>query len=135
MKLLIVTLMLVVVADADIYTLQLYEKILGSLFEKRPIAVLAKGDVKSILQKSEMFLVVDSCRNGDVAVIGDAFDSEHECADMPIFATTHRSYVGNADAFGAFYWRKGRPQIHFKPERLQMFHLHLPQSLERFIDE
>ena len=122
-------------AHADIYTQKLYEKILGSIFQERPIAVFATGDARATLEKSKLFYLVANCQESDVAVVGNGFTSEQECKNIPIFTTTHKSYVDLADAFGAFYWRKGRPQIHFRKREVTMFHLRLSTDMQRFIDE
>ena len=135
MKFVLLLLILFVSAYADVYTQKLYEKILGSIFQERPIVVFASGDAKSTLQKSKMFYVVDSCQESNVAVLSKDFSSKQGCSAIPIFTTTHRSYINIKDSFGAFYWRKGRPQIHFRERGLKVFHLHLPPDLQRFLDE
>ena len=134
MRFLLLLLICFVSANADVYTQKLYETILGSIFKERPIVVFATGDAKATLENSNMFRVVNSCENDTLAVVDDGFISLKRCKDIPIFTTTHRSYVQIPDAFGAFYWRKGRPQIHFRERELKMFHLSLPHDLQRFID-
>ncbi|WP_297433456.1 hypothetical protein [Sulfurimonas sp.] len=135
MKFLFLLLTLFVSLYADVYTQKLYETVLGSIFKERPIVVFATGDVKATLQNSKMFDVVGNCKNAVVAVIGNDTSLEQRCKNIPIFATTHRNYMRILNAFGAFYWRKGRPQIHFREGELKMFHLHLSHDLQRFIDE
>jgi len=135
MKFLFLLLVLFVSAYADVYTQKLYETVLGSIFKERPIAVFATGDAKATLQNSKMFDVVANCKDATVAVVGNDSSSEQGCKNIPIFATTHRSYMRILNAFGAFYWSKGRPQIHFRERGLKMFHLHLSYDLQRFIDE
>ena len=134
MRFLFLLLMLFISANADIYTQRLYETILGSIFKERPIVVFATGDAKATLQKSKIFSIVTDCKESDVAILGNDFNLEQKCKNVPIFTTTHRSYMYIADAFGAFYWRKGRPQIHFRKRGLKMFHLSLTHDLQRFID-
>ena len=134
MKFLFLLLILFVSVYADIYTQKLYETILGSIFKERPIVVFVTGDAKATLENSKIFDVVTTCKNASVAVIGDDSSSKQECGNIPIFTTTHRDYMRILNAFGAFYWRKGRPQIHFRERGLKMFHLHLSHNLQRFID-
>ncbi len=135
MKLLFVLLIFFISVHADVYTQKLYETILGSIFKERPIPIFVSGEAKATLEKSTLFYIVKNCQESSVAVVGDDFTPKQECKNIPIFATTHRSYMRIEDAFGAFYWRKGRPQIYFRKRGLKMFHLNLPLDLQRFIDE
>jgi len=136
MKTLFLFMILAMSLYAQEYTLKLYEEILGSLSDNVPIVVYADGKNSQILQKSRKFKVVHFC-NADVEfLVGSHFGSlSSMCKNKPLFATTHRAYDEYKNAFGAFYWTKGRPQIHFKTTVLEKFHLILPENLKRFEDE
>jgi hypothetical protein len=126
----------VVLAYSDDYTLKLYEYLLPSLFKSSPVVVLADAQERETLRKSRHFLVTNVCSKDVDLLIGSSFDRVPKlCKDKPFFATTRKRYLNHSSAFGAFYWRKGRPQIHFKKEALKRFHLTLPAKLQRFIDE
>jgi len=58
-----------------------------------------------------------------------------ECQDKPLFSTSYRIYKNLEKSFGAFYWRKGRPQLRFKKEGLERYHLILPEILQRYEEE
>ena len=118
------------------YTLKLYEKILGSLSDSSSIVVYADGASSQILQKSSKFEVVHFCSEDVEFLVGSSFGTLSPlCKNKPLFATTHRAYHKYSNAFGAFYWTKGRPQLHFNRAILERFELHLPANLQRFIDE
>ncbi|SFV67897.1 hypothetical protein MNB_SM-6-1230 [hydrothermal vent metagenome] len=121
---------------AQDYTLKLYEEILGALSSRFPIVVYADGQSSQILEKSSNFKVVHFCNENVEFLVGSSFGSLSSlCKKKPLFATTHRAYHKYSNAFGAFYWTKGRPQIHFNKELLERFDLHLPENLQRFADE
>ena len=125
-----------VLLSANNYALKLYEKLLLPLFHDVPIVIFADKESKEILQKSDMFEVKSSCSTLVDVLVGSQFTNlSQNCISKPLFATTYRSYSENNNAFGAFYWRKGRPQIHFKKAILKKFHLKLSKNLQRFIDE
>jgi len=121
---------------AQDYTLKLYEEILGALSKNFPIVVYADKQNSQILQKSKRFKVVHFC-NADVEfLLGSYFKNlSNICKKKPLFATTHRAYTKNNNAFGAFYWTKGRPQIHFNKKTVERFHIRLPENLQRFENE
>ncbi len=118
------------------YTAKLYEKVLSSIFEDLPIVVYADRESVKELQKSDIFEIQTRCSDNVDVLVGSRFkDLPTECRNKPLFATTYKAYIQNGNAFGAFYWRKGRPQIHFNKTVLQKFGLELPKRLRRFVDE
>ncbi len=117
----------------DNYTLKLYEAILPKIFDV-PIKVYIKDDIKSILSVSREFIVVDSCDETVDILIGKHFDNLPEsCQKKPVFATSYNEYKDNIHSFGAFYWRKGRPQIRFNQINLQKYNLVLPTELQKYM--
>ncbi|SFV75091.1 hypothetical protein MNB_SM-3-1180 [hydrothermal vent metagenome] len=118
------------------YTLKLYETLSNELFESVPVIVYADSKSAIRLQKSEKFYVSHSCNEDVDFLVGSHFGHLSPlCQNKPLFATTKRAYKKYKNAFGAFYWTKGRPQIHFNPKVLKQFHFVLPQNLKRFQDE
>jgi len=125
-----------ILLNANNYTLKLYENILTPLFANNPIVVYADKQSAEILDKSKKFKVLSHCTQDTQLLVGTNFKTlDKACQNKPLFATSRRAYRNNKNAFGAFYWTKGRPQIHFKPEILQKFHIKLTDDLERFQDE
>jgi len=114
------------------YELRLYEKILPILYGTRTLKVFPDHTTQNDLQKSTILKVVPNCYDADV-LIGKRFHNLHNgCETKPIFATSYKSYKNHKTVIGAFYWRKGRPQISFKKENIQKFNLFLPDSLKRY---
>ena len=125
-----------VLLSARDYSLELYEKLLPPLFHNVPIIVFADKESKEILKKSVMFKLQNRCDTSIDVFVGSSFlNLLQNCKNKPLFATTYKAYNENSNAFGAFYWRKGRPQIHFKRAALDKFALKVPKNLQRFIDE
>ncbi len=122
-------------AEAKEYTQQLYEKLLSTLYEV-PIVVYVDKTTKDILHNSKFFLIKNNCDEKVDLLIGSRFEHlPQSCKNKPLFATTYKAYTEYPNAIGAFYWRKGRPQIHFKKAALKQFRLRLPKKLQRFINE
>ena len=118
---------------SDNYELKLYEKVLPSIFTKLPIKVFVDKKHRKMLQNSSKFKVVDNCNESVVLLVGKDFTKlPSECKNKPLFSTSYRSFKNDKNSFGAFYWRKGRPQIKFKNDVLDRYNLNLPASLKKY---
>lgn len=133
-KILIILLLFYNILNANNnYELKLYEKVLPSIFKQTPIKIFADKNIKEILKYSQLFHIVDNCDNAVMLLVGKNFsDLSKECKNKPIFSTSYRDFKNNDNSFGAFYWRKGRPQIKFKNSVISKFNLHLPNNLKKY---
>jgi hypothetical protein len=122
-------------AQSD-YELKLYETIIPSIFKDRPLRVYLDSDMQSMLQNSKKFTIVKECDDSVNLLIGKKFQNLPAiCRDKPLFATKYRTFKEHPNSFGAFYWRKGRPQIKFKKSTLFKYGIDLPNSLQRYIND
>jgi hypothetical protein len=118
---------------AQNYELKLYEKVLPSIFIHYPIKVYADKNTKTILKDSKYFEITSECNDSVTFIMGKTFpEMSQDCTKKPLFATNYRTYKNKKNSFGAFYWRKGRPQLKFKKETLKQFHLILPENLKKY---
>jgi len=115
------------------YELKLYESIIPSIFNERPIKVYLDKDMSRLLKDSSKFEIVQYCNSSVTLLIGKNFKNLFdECKGKPVFSTSYRSFKNNDNSIGAFYWRKGRPQIRFKSDALKRYNLILPSKLQRY---
>jgi len=126
---LLIYLAVTVFANNKEYELKLYEKVLGSIFEEEIINIYSDEQLKDILLKSKKFLIVDSCKKATV-LIGNDFKTK--CDNLPCFATSYKMFKKEENVIGAFYWRKGRPQLKLKTNVLNKFALNLPENLKKY---
>ncbi len=114
------------------YELKLYEKIILPIFAKHTVFVYSDETTRKILRNSRKLMLTNECSKADV-LIGKAFTNlSTECQSKPLFATSYRSFNSYKNSFGAFYWRKGRPQIKFNLESIESYNLFLPESLHKY---
>jgi hypothetical protein len=113
----------------DDYELKLYENVLSSIFNNQKINIYADEKLEKILKNSDKFIIVNSC---DKSILKIGKDFKHKCNGVPWFATSYRVFKHENNVFGAFYWRKGRPQLKFKKDVLKNFKLELPQNLRKY---
>ena len=114
------------------YELKLYEKILPLIFVNKPILVYADAQMKSVLKNSTVFEITNECNYATLLMGKNLNNIEFPCNNKPIFSTSYRGFKNIPNSFGAFYWRKGRPQIKFDSKRIQKLHLKLPNSLKKY---
>jgi len=116
------------------YELKLYEKILPVIFKEKTLNVYADAKSKELLKHSDKFKILQNCDEDTIVLITDKSSFIPDlCKDKPIFATSYSLYKNNTNSFGAFYWRKGRPQIIFKNEAIKQFNLKIPKNLQKYI--
>lgn len=132
-NLLVISLLLSNIAIANTnYELKLYEKILPIIFKTKILKVFADKKTKEILIHSEKIDLVNNCLDATL-LIGSSFPNiSLGCLKKPIFGTTYRSFKKNNNYFGAFYWRKGRPQIRFKLDVIKKQKLNLSDNLRKY---
>ena len=110
------------------YELKLYEKILPSIF-KKDLLIYADTKTNEVLKNTTSLNVTLKCVDADLLLGKEFKNLSVKCKDKPVFATSYRSFTNNPNAIGAFYWRKGRPQIKFKLDTLKMYNIQLPKNL------
>ena len=111
------------------YEKTLYEKIFPLIFHKKVVKIYTDKSNKDIFEKSKKIITVNSCKRSDM-VFG--ITKAAVCQDKPLFVTTYREFEKSDNAIGAFYWRKGRPQLRFKENGFKKFHLVLPEVLKKY---
>jgi len=117
----------------DNYELKLYENILPAIFKTTPIKVYADKNIAKLLSKSKNFVITSICDQSVSLIIGKNFKNiSYDCQDKPLFATSYRWYKNYKNSIGAFYWRKGRPQLKFKRKALNRFNIELPKELLKY---
>ena len=85
------------------------------------------------LKDSHLITVVNDCRDANI-LYGASFESlPIVCQLLPRFTTEYRIYQEDKQSIGAFYWRKGRPQLRFNKERCDAFTIVLPEALVNYV--
>ena len=88
---------------------------------------------KEILQHISNIKLVSSPQDADFLVLENQL---HTPSKGVIFATSYhllRDY--KKDAIGGFYWQKGRPNILFLRKNLQKYHISLPASMQKYVED
>jgi len=109
------------------YEVKLYETLFTKLFKKSDINIFVDEN-KEDFKNSEILNVVDKCNKADIILL---YSLKKMKCNKPIFVTSYIDFI-NTEAIGAFYWRKGRPQIILNKRMLKKYHLFLDKSLLKY---
>jgi hypothetical protein len=108
--------------------IKLFEKLFTGLFNKKTVYIYTKNK-KYINIKSGYLINVDKCQKADL-VLGIS----QTCKNKPVFLLDYYSYKENKNALGAFYWRKGRPQLRLRKKIIKKYHLQLLSEFREFAE-
>ncbi|MDQ7055576.1 MAG: hypothetical protein Q9M89_03460 [Persephonella sp.] len=95
------------------------------------IKVYLTENMKYIIKYSKIFVPVDSCEDADIVVAGQEI---HNCRGKIMVVTRYFLLKRYKNAVAAFYWYKGRPNITFVKEKLERYHISLPEKFSKFVD-
>ena len=122
----IIIIFLAVFAFGEIEGLKpLLENIFPLITHKHKVKIFTVPKYYNLFN-SRKFIIVRECEKSDI-VFGDFI-----CDDRPTFTLNYYFYKTHKNAIGAFYYRKGRPQLKFKKEGLIRFFKSVPSSLKDF---
>ena len=78
--------------------------------------------------QSNHFIITTNCKKSDI-IFGNI-----NCKNKPIFALSYDFYLKNQNVIGAFYYRKGRPQLKFKKSRFLRFFKEIPKEIKDYME-
>lgn len=106
--------------------------IFNSLIDKNVISIYTEDeDIRDILNDTD-FKIALFCENSDLIYNS----KEIKSCDKPLFTNKYITLKESKSSIGAFYWKKGRPNIIFLNKRLEQYDLKLSSDLIKYgIDE
>jgi len=91
--------------------------------------------IMKALRLSNEFKVVNSCSDADLIILKDKSSLPKNINQKHIFVLKYSLLHKIPDSFGAFFWKKGRPNIVFIKPRLKQQSLELSSELKPYIEE
>ena len=124
-------------------TLKIYHKLFFSLSPKAEISVYVNdNEYRKIFLTSKRLHLVSDPKASDIVLITNertlekvlAKEKASQTDKKPILFVTDYHLLARSDkVVGAFYWRKGRSQLLFVKNRLDKYHIVLPDEYQKFI--
>ncbi|MCK9472407.1 hypothetical protein [Sulfurimonas sp.] len=89
------------------------------------------------LKKSSYLIVTDKCAAATIIVVEnkESIESDENCKNKPIFVLNYELLKNIPESFGAFFWKKGRPNIVIIEPRAVFQNIRLSKELETYKEE
>ncbi len=118
---------------------EIYTEILAALFpQRRTIRVWAENPNTLMLLRSIPFVrIASQPQRADVVII---YKNQNlltpQICNKIVLSESYKLIKNNKDCItGGFFWHKGRPNIIFLEKNLRKHHIHLPHTMEQFIED
>lgn len=141
MKAIILTLLLAFSLFAsdnkDAIRAQIIEKIISNISIHEVITVWSDNkELIAEFRKSSNIITTDDCDKANIVVVEDAKNIEDEdCKNKPIFVLNYNLLKELPESFGAFFWKKGRPNIVIIKPRTLSQGIIIEKELEAYVEE
>ncbi len=120
---------------------RILEKLFTDMIGEKKVNVAVFGSRRTQLEKSiksfsRKIRLVRTCLQAQVILVAGSIKDKlpKSCSGRVVFTTKKELLMTIRDSVGAFYWKKGRPNILLIKERLIEKGIELPAEYERFIE-
>lgn len=139
-KLLLVLLLLKTVLSAAYQDEEMAVKVLEKVFANLEIGETIKiysndKGIESEFAKRKQFAIAPRCENASLLVLTDEVELDKSCKSKATFVMSYELLRKNKQSFGAFFWKKGRPNIILLKPRMQSQNISSSSALEGFVEE
>jgi len=121
--------------------IKILEKIFTDITKKKRVRVVILGNKseyfsEGIRKYSKRLRESRSCKKADIVFLAGVYRGKlpKGCGGKILFSSRKKDILLRENCVGAFYWKKGRPNILFIRERLRKKKIKLPPEYNRFIE-
>ena len=121
--------------------LKILEKLFTDLTSSREVRVMVLGEktpyyISLFAGGSEVLRPVGSCEEADLLFLAGGYEGDipRRCRGKVVFSSRKKHIFLWEDVVGAFFWKKGRPNLLLIKERLEEKSIKLPREYEKFIE-
>ena len=101
-----------------------------------PMTVCSDDDkIMKGFHSSKHFRVTDDCKDANLIILNDKSDLPKNYKHKHIFVLNYNLLNEIPESFGAFFWKKGRPNIVFIKPRLEKDALKLSANLKPYVED
>jgi len=87
------------------------------------------------LLKRNNYIIVKDANQSDIIILNSASSLKNSTKKENIFVLKYNLLNRFPQSFGAFFWKKGRPNIVFIKPRVKRLHLKLSNDLKEYEEE
>jgi hypothetical protein len=121
------------------YRQMLYSKVFHLLIPSKTVQVYTDPQNEKFFLEKNHFKIVDTCDAADIVFHSHEnfihhSDLNQSCKNKPIFVTNYDDFTNLKGTIGAFYYRKGRPQLKLNQKSLDAFGIKIDDSLLKYVE-
>ncbi len=111
-------------------------KIVSGIVQNNTLRIWSDNEaINDFFRSTELYQVVLTCADADIIVLENEESLSKSCKKGNIFVLSYELLNKVPQSFGAFFWKKGRPNIVFIESRIEAQGLILSDRLIPYIEE
>ncbi len=114
----------------SLYETKLYKQVFTMLFGKKNINIYTNEVNEQLFKNSKKIKIVKDCNDADIVFL----NIDTKCNEKPLFVKDYDSFKNTKNVIGAFYYRKGRPQLKLRKKDINKFGLNLDNQLKAYLE-
>jgi len=117
---------------------QILEKIFANININETITIWTDNEeLLEEFKKSSYLIVTDDCAVATLIVVEakTSIENDESCRNKPIFVLNYEMLKDIPESFGAFFWKKGRPNIVIVEPRMRNQSIRVSSELDAYKEE
>jgi len=115
---------------------KILEKIISEIFiNKEKIIWSDNKELCTAIRKKELIKTTPECKKATIMVLKDIKNLSKECANSVIFVLDYELLSKVPKSFGAFFWKKGRPNVVILKSRLNSLSIQASNDLDPYLED
>jgi len=115
---------------------KIMEKVLNEIsINKERIIWSDNKTICKSFKKSNLIQTTPDCKQATIIILQDKNNLPKECAHCIVFVLDYELLSKVPKSFGAFFWKKGRPNIVILKSRLKGLSIQASSALEPYLEE
>ena len=112
------------------------EKVIGDISITHELKVWTDNQSihNELLNHGEL-TVVDNCEEATILILENNENLKSGCVNKHIFVLNYSLLTEIEHSFGAFFWKKGRPNIVIIEPRIKMQSIQITKNLEPYLED
>lgn len=117
---------------------QILEKIFANITIDQTITIWTDNpELLEEFKKSSYLIITDNCAVATLIVVEEkkSIEDDENCRNKPIFVLNYELLKNIPESFGAFFWKKGRPNIVIVEPRTELQNIRVSSELDAYKEE
>jgi len=115
---------------------KILEKVLNEIsINKKKIIWSDNKSICKAIEKNRLIQTTPECKYATILILQDKKNLPKECYECVLFVLDYELLSKMPNSFGAFFWKKGRPNIVILKSRLKSLFIKASSDLDPYLEE